>query len=197
MTSFSETLKSLRQQHGLSQQQLANKLFVDRSSIAHWESGRRIPDAVIISRLARYFGVDSSTLLAEASTNDTPPNVITVDDEDILLAGAMPVLSGVMPGASITGFTKPSEAIRFAHDNRVDIAFLDIERGKVNGLDMCRELLDIYPLTNVVFLTGYSDYALEAWDTGACGFIVKPLHPEDVVAQLGRLRTPVNTGSPS
>lgn len=47
----------------MSQQQLADKLFVNRSTIANWELGRRVPDATIIVRIAKIFGVDVSDLL--------------------------------------------------------------------------------------------------------------------------------------
>ncbi len=195
--SFAETLKSLRSKQNLSQQQLANKLFVDRSSIANWENGRRLPDAIIISRLAKCLGVDVSILLDATSAETTPPNVILVDDEDILLRGAMRILSNVIPNAAITGFTKVSEALAFAQNNPVSIAFLDIEIGMNSGMDLCRELLNIYPLTNVIFLTAYPDYALNAWETAASGFLVKPLQEADVRKQLSKLRNPVRFSSGS
>ena len=45
--SFADTLKQFRTEKNLSQQQLADMLFVERSTIANWETGRRIPDAVL------------------------------------------------------------------------------------------------------------------------------------------------------
>ena len=50
--SIADALRKLRMERGLSQQQLADMLFVDRSSIASWESGRRTPDAAVIGGLA-------------------------------------------------------------------------------------------------------------------------------------------------
>ena len=188
--SFAETLRRLRAEKGLSQQQLADQLYVDRSSVAHWESGRRVPDAILISRIAGALDVDVAELFGAPEPRDEKPNVILVDDERIILQGSLPILEGVMPGAVITGFTKPSEAVRFAETNRVALAFLDIEMGTVSGLDLCRKLLDIHPRTNVIFLTAYMDYAFHAWDTGACGFALKPLSPEDLRKQLARLRYP-------
>ena len=96
-----------------------------------------------------------------------------------------------MPEAAITGFNRPSDALEFARTNRVALAFLDIEMGKVSGLSLCRELLEISPRTNVVFLTAYAEYSFDAWDTGACGFLLKPLDPQGVRRQLDRLRYPV------
>lgn len=71
---------------------------------------------------------------------------------------------------------------------------MDIELGTASGLDLCRTLLEINPHTNVVFLTAYADYSLDAWATGACGFLMKPLTLEGVREQLKRLRYPLSSG---
>lgn len=188
---FGETLRTLRTEKNMSQQQLAQRLFVNRSSIANWENGRRIPDLILITRLARLLNVDVSVLTDAANTDPDSPEVIIIDDEAILLSGAIPVLSEVMPRATITGFLKPSEAVDYAKETMISIAFLDIEMGKHNGIDICRTLMEINPLTNVIFLTSYPDYAVEAWNTAASGFLVKPLSAEGVKEQLEKLRHPV------
>lgn len=189
---FGETLRNLRLSQNLSQQQLADKLYVNRSSIANWESGRRIPDFLLLSRIAHILSVDISVLTNAASISPDPPEIIIVDDEPILLAGVLPVLSDAMPGATITGFTRPSEALEYAKKNRISIAFLDIELGKTNGIDLCNTLMEINPMTNVIFLTSYQDYAIKAWHTAASGFLTKPLHKNDIEEQLRKLRFPVS-----
>lgn len=187
---FADSLKSLRAAQGLSQQQLANKLFVDRSTVARWETGDRNPDIAILPRIAECLKVDTATLLNAARVDDAP-RVIIVDDERIALSGAIPVLEKELPGCAITGFTRPSDALAYIRANPVDIAFLDIEMGRTSGLDLCRELLKVYPRTNIVFLTAYRDYAFDAWSTGACGFLLKPLRAEAVRSQLESLRHPI------
>ena len=99
-----------------------------------------------------------------------------------------------MPNAVITGFTKPAQAFEYAKTNHVALAFLDIEMGSVSGLDVCRELLEVNPRTNVVYLTAYREYSFDAWNTGACGFMLKPITPEGVREQLKKLRYPFLTG---
>ena len=188
---FSDTLKKLRNKKGLSQQELADKLFVTRSTVSRWESGNRLPDAVMILRLAIVLGVDGSILFTAVEQSDDRPNVILVDDNKIILSGGLPILQEVMPNASVTGFIKPKDAIEYVKENRVALAFLDIEMGTVNGLDVCREMLKINPRLNVVYLTAYRDYSFDAWSTGACGFMIKPLTVEGVMEQLSRLRYPV------
>lgn len=188
---FSNTLKKLRMEKGLSQQALADKMYVTRSTVARWEVGRRLPDAAMISRLSGVLGVDVNMLLSAAAQSDDCPNVIMVDDRKLILTGGLPILEEVMPNAAVMGFTNASETVEYAKTNPVALAFLDIELRNSSGLDLCRTLLEINPRTNVVYLTAYSDYALDAWSTGASGFMLKPITPEGVREQLSRLRYPV------
>ncbi len=186
-TLFAETLKKLRKEKGLSQIQMGKKLFVNASTITRWENGSRMPDAVMITRLARVLEVDVCKLLSTAAESDELHNIIMVDDNTAVLSYSLLILEKVVPDATITGFTRPREAVEYAKANQIDVAILDIELGTASGFDLCQGLLEINPCTNVVFLTAYPDYALDAWDTDACGFMVKPLTPENVLRQLKKL----------
>ena len=187
---FSETLKKLRANKGLSQQALAEKVYVTQAALSRWESGNRLPDAVMITRLSEILEVDVNVLLSAAAESNEHPNVIMVDDRKLILTGGLPVLEEVMPNATVTGFTEAEDAIEYAKKNHVALAFLDIEIRDITGLELCRALLDINPRTNVVYLTAYSNYALDAWSTGASGFMLKPITPEGVREQLENLRYP-------
>ena len=190
-TQFAETLRKLRVEKGLSQAQFSEQLFVNRSTVAKWENGTRLPDALMIARLSRILDVDLNTMLSLTVKADRSPCVIMVDDRKIVLNGGLPILREVLPDATITGFTRPSQAIEYAKTHVVSLAFLDIELGKTSGFDLCRTLLDINPYTNVVFLTAYVDYSFDAWGTGASGFMMKPITPEGVQKQLKTLRYPL------
>ena len=192
---FAETLRGLRVERGLSQRELAKMTYVTQSTVARWENGSRLPDAAMISRLAQSLGVDVNTLMSAAAVSGDSPNVIMVEDREVILTGGLSVLEEVMPDATVVGFEWPSEAIEYARENRISLAFLDIELGAESGFDLCHSLLDIYPRTNVVFLTAYSEYSLDAWSTGASGFMLKPITPEGVRAQLANLRHPFTYGS--
>ena len=187
---FSEMLKKLRTERGLSQTQLGKQLFVNQSTVARWENGSRLPDAAMITQLSGVLDVDVSTLLQAAAKSEESPHVIIVDDEKIILSDSLTVLDEVMPAATIRGFIWPQEAIEYARMNQVALAVLDIELGTANGFDLCRALLDINPRTNVFYLTAFPDYALPAWESKACGFMVKPLTPEKVRMQLEKLQYP-------
>ena len=191
---FAESLKRIRTEKGLSQQELADRVYVTRSTVARWENGSRLPDAMMILRLAKCLGMDANTMLQLAADSDESPNIIMVDDSRVILNDGMAVLEEVLPNAMITGFIWPQEAVEYAKTNRVSLAFLDIELGASSGFDLCRALLDINPRTNIVFLTAYPDYALDAWKTEASGFLLKPLTPENIKEQLKKLRFPFPRG---
>lgn len=183
-------LRQRRMEKGLSQQALAEKLYVDRSSVASWETGRRVPDATLIARISEQLGVNVADLLLANEKSVFPPQVVMLDDEKIILSGSMPILEKALPDATIMGFTRPTELLQFARNNPIFLAFLDIEMGQHSGLDVCKSLLKLNPRTNVVFLTAYMEYSFDAWETGACGFLLKPLTEEAVRKQLSLLRYP-------
>ena len=76
--------------------------------------------------------------------------------------------------------------------NKIRIIFSDIEMGNTNGIELSKKFLEINPHTNIIFLTAYADYSMDAWTTGASGFMVKPITEESLRKQLEHLRYPVN-----
>ena len=186
------TIRELRVKSGLSQQQLAAKIWVNRTTITNWETGRRIPDVIMLRRLADIFGIHVSTLMEGVSASPQRLEVIVVDDERIVLSENLSVVEEALPGASIVDFTKAAEAIDYARFTRIGLAFLDVEIGIPSGLDLCRSLLEINPETNVIFLTAFEKYAFDAWETGACGFLLKPFTVEEIKKQLHLLRHPID-----
>ena len=106
---FAETLKKLRLEKGLNQRQLAERLYVARSSVNRWENGSRLPDAAMLFRLSEVLGVDINLLFTVAAESDSSPNVIMLDDNKIVLNGGLAILEDVIPTASVTRFTSMSE----------------------------------------------------------------------------------------
>ena len=185
---FSKILKKKRYEMGISQETLAKKLFVTKAAVSNWEKGNRTPDTDMVIKIAKCLDIDISVLMSDG--NETP-NVIIVDDDMIILKGSIPIIKSVIPNASVIGFTHPSKAIEYAKNNKVALAFLDIELGNTSGLGLCSTLLEINRRTNVVFVTAYSNYSLDAWGTRAVGFILKPITAESVSEMVKRLRYPL------
>ena len=160
-TLFADALRKLRTKKGLTQIQLARAMFVNKATISKWESGSRMPDAAMITRLARILEVDVGMLLSTADENDESLSIIMVDDNKDILSYCLLILEEVVPNAMIAGFNLPQEAIEHAKANQVDLAILDIELGAASGIDLCRMLQKINPFTKVVYLTAYPDYSLD------------------------------------
>ena len=192
---FGETLKELRKEKKYTQQELADKIFVDRSSVANWETGRRIPDAIFISRLCKCLDADPNLLLGMAGTRSDSINILVVDDEEIILKGDIGVLHKAMPSANVAGFSNAADAIAYAKKYPINIAFLDLHLIGTDGFELCKKLLSINTMTNVIFLTAHVEYSYEAWDTGASGFMIKPLTVDGVMHQMTKLRHPLSSPS--
>uniref|UniRef100_UPI00286F9D74 response regulator n=1 Tax=Anaerosporobacter sp. TaxID=1872529 RepID=UPI00286F9D74 len=118
-------------------------------------------------------------------------NIIAVDDERILLEDLAKAIKVAIPECMLSCFKKPSEALKYAQDIKIDVAFLDIEMGGMNGLVLAKKLKDIYPKINIVFTTGYSHYALESYKVNASDYLLKPVKPEMIKNALENLRNPV------
>lgn len=61
---FNEKLQELRRQKGLTQEELAASLFVSRTAISKWESGRGYPNIESLKAIAKYFSVSVDELLS-------------------------------------------------------------------------------------------------------------------------------------
>ena len=175
----------------MTQQELAERIFVARSVVAKWENTFNLPDMVMVKRICKVLDVNEYVLIQRLFEDDNELNVIVVDDRQIIMKGEMSVIEKVLPNANIFGFTKVSEAFNFATKNKISIAFLDIEIGQINGLDLSQKFLEINPNTNIIFLTAYVKYSFEAWSTGASGYLLKPLTIENLKTQLKNLRYPL------
>lgn len=109
---------------------------------------------------------------------------LAVDDEAFELDDLEEVLREVMPDCELACFTRPSKALQYAASEAVDVAFLDIELGSINGLVLAKQLKDIQPDMHIIFVTGFDRYALGAFKIHATGYLIKPAIPEDIRREL-------------
>lgn len=121
-------------------------------------------------------------------------NIIAVDDKRPVLLQVEGAIREAVPDCILAGFVSSKKALAYARETRVDVAFLDIDMAEMNGLILARHLKEIYGKTNIIFITGYSQYALDAFRVPASGYILKPAEPEAIIQELNRLRDPVSPG---
>lgn len=107
-----------------------------------------------------------------------------VDDEPIMLRGLVSVLGEVRPDAEILSFQWPEDALEAAGSKPPDVAFLDIQMGKMTGLELGVRLKKIKPDVHIIFVTGFSQYAVDAFAMHATGYLLKPAEREDVEREL-------------
>lgn len=122
-------------------------------------------------------------------------NIIAVDDERPALRMLEKAIKTAKQDCSLVCFSKAADAVRHAETNIVDVAFLDINMVGMDGLSLAKCLISIYSKINILFVTGYREYAIDAFSLPASGYILKPVNPEAIALELSRLRFPVNPHS--
>ena len=189
---FGQMIRSLRIERNLTQQELADRMFVSRKTIGNWESGNRLPDISMLARLARHLGVETYELLDVMYDDEgEPPVVIVVEQDAQALNGFVRLISDTLQEAQVFGFDSFSEAHRFAAGNRVAVAFIDVELHEEGGFVLAKLLQSIAPRINIIFLTyGYSN-ADAAWEIHPSGCVLLPLTAEKILQETASLRYPV------
>lgn len=119
-------------------------------------------------------------------------NILATDDERMALESLIAAIEVAAPDAEIQGFRKSREALEYARENHCDVAFLDIEMRGMNGLELAKNLKELQPDINVIFVTGYSQYMGEAFEQHVSGYVLKPVDAERVKREMENLRFPVN-----
>jgi len=87
-----------------------------------------------------------------------------------------------------------ASALEALAEHKPDVAFLDIRMPGLTGLEVAAALVDTSPRTQVVFVTAYDQYAIDAFEHGAIDYLLKPIEPERLAATVQRLQARGDTG---
>ena len=117
--------------------------------------------------------------------------VIAVDDERLALENLAESIEQASYDAQIHRFRYPEDALDFARENHVDVAFLDVEMVGMNGVELAERLKLYHPDINIIFSTGYGHYRDAAFDLHASGYLTKPITTKKVQKELENLRRPI------
>lgn len=112
--------------------------------------------------------------------------VILVDNERLALDLLKITLSECGKTEIIGEFTKASKALEEIKNLKPDIAFLDIEMPGINGIELAMKITEIDDEIDIVFVTAYDFYALDAFRVNAIDYILKPVTVEAMNKTLNR-----------
>jgi len=112
--------------------------------------------------------------------------IYVLDDEPIALRGAIKTIKEVVPDSEITGFGRAKAALEHAAQTKEqpDVVFSDIEMPGISGLEFAVKFKTLCPDSKIIFVTAYSQYALEAFRLHVHGYILKPITAERVKEEL-------------
>ena len=109
---------------------------------------------------------------------------ICVDDEKLITDYVVSLCRGLPPLTEAEGFTRARDALAWLKENSADLALLDIDMPDMNGLTLAAEIKKISPDTAIIFLTGFSEYAVKAFELRASGYLLKPVSKEKLAAEV-------------
>jgi DNA-binding LytR/AlgR family response regulator len=133
--------------------------------------------------------------------NDTPggaaPRAVLADDERLMRDQLRARLAEVWPELAIVGEARNGlEAVQLVEQLRPDVVFLDIRMPGLTGVDAARQIAQLppppdrpdEPLPEIVFITAYDQYAVEAFEQGAADYVLKPAERERLLVTVARIR---------
>jgi len=112
--------------------------------------------------------------------------VLIVDDEPPARERLRSLLAEIADVEVIGEATNGHEALRETHDLAPDVVLLDVRMPGMDGLEAARHLNVLEEPPAVIFTTAYDQYAVEAFDAHAVGYLLKPVRKEQLAASLAR-----------
>lgn len=113
--------------------------------------------------------------------------VLIADDDPGILVLLENILNSI-PQVSIIGKTETAaDTIKMANENEIDVALLDIDFPDGKGIELAKKLQSLDPDIDIVFVTAYADYSLEAFNIYSYDYILKPIDENRVIQTVNRL----------
>ncbi len=114
-------------------------------------------------------------------------NILIVEDEALAHQRLERMLRS-LGHESLSHASNAEDALKLMEKSHFDIAFLDINMPGSNGLELGYEMRYLQGDLAIIFQTAHSEHALEAFDIGAVGYLVKPFSIDQLKATLERTR---------
>jgi len=117
-----------------------------------------------------------------------PLDALIAEDEELLRTALVEQLRRLWPDLRIVAECEDgASALEQLAEKQPDLAFLDIRMPGISGIQVARALGELSPRTQVVFVTAYDQYAIDAFEQGAMDYLLKPVSDERLLATRERL----------
>jgi DNA-binding LytR/AlgR family response regulator len=126
--------------------------------------------------------------------NDTAARAVIADDERLMREQMRARLAEVWPELQIVAEARNGlEAVQAVQQHQPDVVFLDIRMPGLTGVEAARqiaqlELGDDTLLPEIVFVTAYDQYAIDAFEQGVADYVLKPAERERLALTVQRLK---------
>ena len=113
---------------------------------------------------------------------------IVVDDEPIMLSAFERASKGIADLNIVGQFEWSQDALEFAENNKIELAFLDIKMPIIDGIELACKLRVINPKIIIVFVSAYDEYLQEFNQIGGDYYIIKPYERETLIMAMEKMR---------
>lgn len=114
--------------------------------------------------------------------------VVCVDDERLSLQFIEKQLEQIEDISIAAMFTDPLEAKEYIINEDIDAAFLDVQMPGINGIQLAEQILECKPDMDIVFITAYNQYAVEAFQIHALDYVIKPITVDRIQETMKRVQ---------
>src|SRR6185312_4954438 len=104
------------------------------------------------------------------------PRAVVAEDEELLRTELLSLLGAAWPELEVVAACEDGgAALEAIAAHKPDVAFLDIRMPGLTGLEVAGASVDASPATQIVFVTAYNQYAVDAFERGAIDYLMKPI----------------------
>lgn len=121
---------------------------------------------------------------------------VVAEDEALLRQALLAALGEAWPQLEIVAECEDgASALEAIAEHRPDVAFLDIRMPGLTGLEVATASAEASPSTQIVFVTAYDQYAIDAFERGAIDYLLKPIAADRLAATVQRVQARAAAGS--
>lgn len=121
---------------------------------------------------------------------NNPKRCVIAEDEQIFRDALIKLLASQWPELEIVAACEDgAEALEAIAEHQPAYAFLDIRMPGLSGLDVAAAATEASPGTQIVFVTAYNQYAIDAFEKGAVDYLLKPIEPKRLASTIERLQS--------